>query len=100
MLVGSKDAINKKNFKYNKKGSIETSFENNVSLKDMQDKQIKTKKLIEDSMLQKEIMMRNKKKNGRLDIDEDMVKTYESFQSNFGFILGKLINEVIYLYYI
>jgi hypothetical protein len=39
--------------------------------------------------------MRNKKKNGRLDIDEDMVKTYESFQSNFGFILGNPYSFII-----
>jgi hypothetical protein len=50
MLVGSKDAINKK-LKHNKKGSIDSSFENNASLKSMQEKQVKTKKLIEESMI-------------------------------------------------
>ncbi len=51
MLVGSKDAINKRKTKTNKKGSIETSFENNTTLKSMQEKQVKTKKLIEESVL-------------------------------------------------
>lgn len=35
MLVNSKDAINKKHHKAYKKGSVETSFENNMTLKSM-----------------------------------------------------------------
>jgi hypothetical protein len=59
----------------NKKGgraSIENSFENDIDLKGMSEKQINARKIKEGSQIQHEIKKRNNKRND-LELDKDLI---------------------------
>ena len=61
------------------RSSVENSFENDSNIKAMKDREAITKGILEKSVLAKE--MRNNKRVE--DIDDEMVKTYETFQSRY-----------------
>lgn len=70
------------------RASVENSFENEPSLKQMKERQKIAKQIRDGSSIQNE-MNRNRRRKD-LDIDDEMVKTYETFQSTFAQAIGKL----------
>jgi len=70
------------------RASVENSFEEGVSIQQMQDKQQLARKIKESSKISKEMMRNNKDKL----VDEEMVQTYETFQSKYS---SQLDNEKI-----
>ncbi len=69
--------INIGNRKKGGRGSVENSFEENPSLRDMQENQIRAKLIKEGSQLENE-MRRNRRREGK-ELDEEMVRTFETF---------------------
>jgi hypothetical protein len=63
------------------RSSVDNSFEEEINMKKLQDKQTAAQKIKEGSHLQREL--RRNRKNFDNEIDAEMVKTFETYQSHY-----------------